>query len=80
MEEETPVATAVAIDRHKNSHLALKWAVDNLLYNNFGSQCFLVHVRCQNSQNLEEEPLTEAELQKFFLPYRVYCARKGVRD
>ncbi|KAK6284350.1 hypothetical protein POUND7_003302 [Theobroma cacao] len=85
--EEIPSITAVAIDRDRNSQLAVKWAVDNLLNNNTGSQCILVHVRSQSLHPQDFEavpkegrPPTEAELQQFFLPYRGYCARKGIQS
>ncbi|XP_022723760.1 U-box domain-containing protein 34-like [Durio zibethinus] len=83
--EETSAFTAIAIDKDRNSQLAVKWAVDNLL--NTGSNCFLIHVRSQSlhPQDFEaapkdSRPPSEAELQQFFLPYRGYCARKGIQS
>ncbi|CAK9150137.1 unnamed protein product [Ilex paraguariensis] len=75
---------AIAIDRDKNSHHAVKWAIEKGLKRN--SQVILVHV--QNQQNMRPQGAivpkdgrapTELELQQFFLPYRGICARKGVR-
>ncbi|KAK9014150.1 hypothetical protein V6N11_005319 [Hibiscus sabdariffa] len=40
--EETSALTAVAVDRDRSSHFAVKWTVDNLLQAN--SKCFLIHV------------------------------------
>ncbi|XWS18844.1 hypothetical protein CRYUN_Cryun32bG0079800 [Craigia yunnanensis] len=83
--EETSAFTAIALDKDRNSQLAVKWAVDNLL--NTGSKCFLIHVRSQSlhpqdfeAAPKEGRPPSEAELQQFFLPYRGYCARKGIQS
>ncbi|XP_022715184.1 U-box domain-containing protein 52-like [Durio zibethinus] len=83
--EETPAVTAIAIDSDRNSQLAVKWAVDNLL--NTGSKCFLIHVRSQSlhTQDFEAAPKegrppSEAELKQFFLPYIGNCARKGIQS
>ncbi|XP_027167850.1 U-box domain-containing protein 35-like [Coffea eugenioides] len=73
---------AVAIDADKNSQFAVKWAVDRLNLNGFIT---LLHVKTQqNSSPQEDVPKegrapTKDELAKFFLPYRGFCARKGVR-
>ncbi|XP_024178717.1 U-box domain-containing protein 35 [Rosa chinensis] len=74
--------TLVAIDKDKHSHFAVKWAVDNLIKT---SKCILIHVRNkslhpQDAAAIPKEgrPPTEAELQQFFLPYRGFCARKGI--
>lgn len=40
----SPVVTAIAIDRDKNSQSAVKWAVENLIKKT-ASQCILLHVR-----------------------------------
>ncbi|XP_050234512.1 U-box domain-containing protein 35-like [Mercurialis annua] len=77
--------TAIAIDADKNSQAAVKWAVDNLV-NNKHPQCILVHVQCKslafgdNAGNVPKEgrPPTQQELQQFFLPYRGFCARRGI--
>ncbi|KAK4591163.1 hypothetical protein RGQ29_021383 [Quercus rubra] len=75
--------TVIAIDRDKNSQYAVKWAVDNVLSKS--SHCILIHVRNQSFLPLDFEeipkegrPPTEAELQQLFLPYRGFCARKGI--
>lgn len=84
MEEQAFPSIVVAIDRDKSSQFAVKWAVDNLLVSN--PNVTLVHVRVKNVQTPgffaspdapPPEP-TESELQQFFLPFRGYCARKGV--
>ncbi|PQP97343.1 U-box domain-containing protein 52 [Prunus yedoensis var. nudiflora] len=68
--------TLVAINRDKNSQCAVKWAVDNLLGDK-NAHCTLIHVR-SHSFHHHGRPPTEAELQQFFLPYRGFCARKGI--
>ncbi|XP_048443153.1 U-box domain-containing protein 35-like [Pyrus x bretschneideri] len=79
-----PGSTVVAIDRDKNSQLAVKWAVDYLLSNRT-SHCILIHVRSRSLHpqdvglvSKDGRPPTEDELQHFFLPYRGFCARKGI--
>ncbi|GAV84931.1 Pkinase domain-containing protein/Usp domain-containing protein [Cephalotus follicularis] len=81
---EEGVVTAIAIDSDKNSQSAVKWAVDNLLHKN-STQCILIHVRCQSlhpqdfdGAGKDGRPPTQEELQQFFLPYRGFCARKGI--
>ncbi|KAG2722679.1 hypothetical protein I3760_02G137800 [Carya illinoinensis] len=77
-------STVIAIDKTKNSQFAVKWAVDTILSNS--SHCILVHVRNQSfldphnheTDHGEGRPPTEQELQQFFLPYRGFCARKGI--
>ncbi|GLU14300.1 hypothetical protein SLE2022_308770 [Rubroshorea leprosula] len=84
MAEEGSVLTAIAIDKDKNSQCAVKWAVDNLLTGN-SFQIILVHVRNQSlhpydfeASPKEGRPPTEAEFNQFFLPFRGFCARKGI--
>ncbi|XP_050379806.1 U-box domain-containing protein 35-like [Argentina anserina] len=76
--------TLVAIDKDKHSQCAVKWAVDNLIRT---SNCIiLIHVRNKSFLHPQDagaipkegRPPTEAELQQFFLPYRGFCARKGI--
>ena len=76
------ITTAIAIDKDKNSPHAVRWAVENLLKKN--GTVFLVHVRTNVSQPQDAIPKegrapTEFEMQQFFLPYRGFCARKGIR-
>lgn len=108
----TPVnSTVVAIDKDKNSHYAIRWAVDHLfnLINN--PNMILVHVRLKNSNRrylflslvffftislvapqivyllnwiyprnvvADGGNFDKDELNQLFIPYRGYCARKGV--
>ncbi|KAF9616982.1 hypothetical protein IFM89_033052 [Coptis chinensis] len=75
--------TAVAIDKDKHSQAAVKWTVDNLLSDT--PHLMLIHVRIRNhspNSNLSSETNREAfesEIKQLFLPYRGFCARKGVR-
>ncbi|KAF8025771.1 hypothetical protein BT93_F2568 [Corymbia citriodora subsp. variegata] len=78
------IVTAIAIDRDKNSQSAVKWAVDNLIKKT-ASQCILLHVRTHGVYSGDAEWVpsggrmpTEAEMQQFFLPYRGFCARRGI--
>ncbi|XAR49914.1 Non-specific serine/threonine protein kinase [Bertholletia excelsa] len=78
----TTITTAIAIDKDKNSQHAVRWAVDNLSGKN--SNVILVHVRTQSSQLREDVHKggyipTETEMQDLFLPYRGFCARKGIQ-
>ncbi|MQL94437.1 hypothetical protein Taro_027092 [Colocasia esculenta] len=80
-------STAVAIDRDKNSQQAVKWAVDHLLINT--PLIVLVHVRnpaslshgfsmSDSSPDPTKEP-RDSETAQLFLPYRGFCARKGMQ-
>ncbi|KAL7114029.1 hypothetical protein ACP275_04G095800 [Erythranthe tilingii] len=74
------VPTAVAIDRDKNSQHAVRWAIDNLRFRD--KKIILVHVCTQQNlhpQDGEARGPTQAEMQQMFLPYRGFCARKGIR-
>nr|XP_019706942.2 U-box domain-containing protein 52 [Elaeis guineensis] len=78
--------TAVAVDRDKNSQQAVKWTVDHLLVKN--ETIVLVHVRCKNygfgfatgeaTSEANREQI-EAEMQQLFIPFKGFCARKGVQ-
>ncbi|ESQ41172.1 hypothetical protein EUTSA_v10012830mg [Eutrema salsugineum] len=69
-------STVVAIDKDKNSHYAVRWAVDHLfnLINN--PNMILVHVRLKNSHHGGNND--NDDLNQLFVPYRGYCARKGI--
>ncbi|KAL3528604.1 hypothetical protein ACH5RR_007926 [Cinchona calisaya] len=73
---------AVAIDKDKNSQHAVRWAIENLNVNGFIT---LLHVKAQQNLSPQEaipregRAPTQDELKQFFLPYRGFCARKGVR-
>ncbi|XP_061963829.1 U-box domain-containing protein 35-like [Populus nigra] len=72
-------ATAVAIDKDKNSQHAFRWAVDNFARNN--PVIVLIHVKHKNHQyKVADGQADEAEeVQQLFTSSRGYCARKGVR-
>nr|XP_017217821.1 PREDICTED: U-box domain-containing protein 35-like isoform X2 [Daucus carota subsp. sativus] len=75
------ITTAIAVDKDKNSPHAVRWAVDNQLKKN--ASVFLVHVQTHvshpNDVSKDGRAPTEAEMQQIFLPYRGFCARKGIR-
>ncbi|KAL2578744.1 hypothetical protein AAZV13_15G025400 [Glycine max] len=62
-------STVIAIDSDRNSPHAVKWAVEHLLKKN--ASCTLIHVRTKTLYSQEE-------LHHFFLPFRGFCARKGI--
>ncbi|XP_023643760.1 U-box domain-containing protein 35 isoform X2 [Capsella rubella] len=64
--------TAIAIDMDKNSQHALKWAVENIIQDS--PQCVLLHV--QRADHLHHDD--EEKAHQFFLPFRGFCARKGI--
>ncbi|XP_020536636.1 U-box domain-containing protein 52 isoform X2 [Jatropha curcas] len=72
-------ATAVAIDKDKNSQQAVRWAIDHLIINN--PVIILVHVRHKNHQynGANGNDPESDEVQQLFIPFRGYCARKGVQ-
>lgn len=86
-DRQSSSSTAVAIDKDKNSQFAVKWAIDHLLNNN--QNILLIHVVNRYMQNQgsgsNEAALeayresTDAEIRQLFLPYRGFCARKGVQ-
>ncbi|KAG8388409.1 hypothetical protein BUALT_Bualt02G0122900 [Buddleja alternifolia] len=82
-EEAIKISVALAIDRDKNSQYAVKWAVDNLKLKD--KRIILLHVSTQNNLqphnaiHEESRAPAQSELQKLFLPYRGFCARKGIR-
>ncbi|KAE8658048.1 U-box domain-containing protein 51-like isoform X2 [Hibiscus syriacus] len=65
--------TAVAIDRDKNSSHAVRWAIDHLVISN----PFIVLIHVKNSSQSECE--SDDDVNKLFVPYRGYCARKGIQ-
>ncbi|KAG8380118.1 hypothetical protein BUALT_Bualt07G0160400 [Buddleja alternifolia] len=90
-EEGRIIYTAVAIDRDKNSQFAVKWAIEKLKLKD--NRIILVHVKNQQNYDRRRgisfgfvaedilkdgrEP-TLAGMQQLFIPYRSFCARKGV--
>ncbi|CAN8235229.1 unnamed protein product [Cochlearia groenlandica] len=70
--------TAIAIDKDKNSQHALKWAVENIIFDS--PQCVLLHVQPKEGNigaHLQHDNQDEAH--QFFLPFRGFCARKGIK-
>ncbi|KAI9102966.1 hypothetical protein K1719_023405 [Acacia pycnantha] len=74
-------ATVIAIDKDKNSEYAVRWAVDHLVRNS----CTLIHVRTKgfhphnvDDAHKEGVPPSGEEMHQFFLPFRGFCARKGI--
>ncbi|KAI4329131.1 hypothetical protein L6164_021427 [Bauhinia variegata] len=85
LEDGSAGATVIAVDKDRNSPFAVKWAVENLLKKNF--TCTLLHVRTKNLHPNEADavlkegrPPTEEELHQLFLPFRGFCARKGIES
>ncbi|OIW11829.1 hypothetical protein TanjilG_14641 [Lupinus angustifolius] len=75
--------TVIAIDGSRNSQHAVKWAVDHLLMKD--TSCVLIHVRTKalhphdvDHVPKDGRPPTLEELHQFFLPFRGFCARKGI--
>ncbi|WZZ30503.1 hypothetical protein YC2023_013904 [Brassica napus] len=68
-------STVVAIDKDKNSHYAVRWAVEHLFNLIDNRNMILVHVRLKNSNHGGN---VNDGLNKLFIPYRGYCARKGI--
>ncbi|XP_066312043.1 U-box domain-containing protein 35-like isoform X2 [Miscanthus floridulus] len=72
----------VAIDRDRNSQLAVKWVVDHLLSG--ASQIVLLHVAAHYPTNhgfaMAEttQGALEAEMKEIFVPYRGFFNRNGV--
>ncbi|KAK2980125.1 hypothetical protein RJ640_019548 [Escallonia rubra] len=68
--------TAVAIDKDKHSHYAVRWAIDNLSGN--PPRIVLIHVRSRALHHQASVEPNDADMQQLFSPYRGYCARKGI--
>ncbi|XP_027906025.1 U-box domain-containing protein 35-like [Vigna unguiculata] len=77
-------STVIAVSGGRHSNGAVKWAVEHLLKKN--SSCILLHVRTKTMLTPENNndapkngrPPNEEELHQFFLPFRGFCARKGI--
>ncbi|KAK8505259.1 hypothetical protein V6N12_067229 [Hibiscus sabdariffa] len=65
--------TAVAIDKDKNSPHAVRWAIDHLIVSN--SFIVLIHVRNKSQSECE----SDVDINQLFVPFRGYCARKGIQ-
>ncbi|KAL0311855.1 UNVERIFIED_CONTAM: U-box domain-containing protein 34 [Sesamum radiatum] len=65
--------TVVAIDKDKNSSLAVKWAIDNLLV--FNRTLILIHVRTRNGGCGDANGGLAEEV---FKPFRAFSARRGI--
>ncbi|PNT72256.1 U-box domain-containing protein 35 [Brachypodium distachyon] len=75
----------VAIDRDRNSQLAMKWVVDHLL--NSAAHIILLHVAAHhpaaNHGFAMAEPTPgalEAEMKEIFVPFRGFCDKNGVEQ
>nr|VDD07364.1 unnamed protein product [Brassica rapa] len=79
--KDSNAITAVAIDKDKNSQHALKWALDHIVGDS--PNCILLHVqtklRIGEGENTEAPHDNQEEAHKFFLPFRGFCAKKGIR-
>ncbi|XP_056864664.1 U-box domain-containing protein 35 [Raphanus sativus] len=76
---ESKGMTAIAIDKDKNSQHALKWAIENIIIDS--PNCILLHVQTKlrigvGENNTEQD--NDEEAHQFFLPFRGFCARKGI--
>ncbi|KAK7389646.1 hypothetical protein VNO78_24863 [Psophocarpus tetragonolobus] len=76
-------STVIAVSGGRHSSCAVKWAVEHLLKKN--SSCTLIYVRTKtmhphDSVDVPKDgrPPTEEELHQLFLPFRGFCARKGI--
>ncbi|XP_073129466.1 U-box domain-containing protein 35-like isoform X2 [Henckelia pumila] len=69
-------ATAVAIDRDKNSAAAVRWAMEHLLVTNF--TLILIHVKIKNIQHAEAGNVGASNIHDIFSTFRTYCARKRI--
>ncbi|KAL1551683.1 U-box domain-containing protein 35-like isoform X2 [Salvia divinorum] len=82
MYEESRISTAVGIDKDKNSQSAVKWALEKLRLKD--NNILLVHVKIQYGSDSNDVPRegrepTSVETRQLFLPFRGFCARKGIR-
>ncbi|XP_010493873.1 PREDICTED: U-box domain-containing protein 51-like [Camelina sativa] len=72
-------STVVAVDKEKHSNYAIRWAIDHLLNMIHNPVMILVHVRLKSSNHGGNGTnLNSDELNQLFIPYRGYCARKGI--
>ncbi|GMJ07607.1 hypothetical protein like AT5G12000 [Hibiscus trionum] len=65
--------TAVAIDKDKNSPHAVRWAIDHLVI----SYPFIILIHVRNKSQSECE--SDNDINQLFVPFRGYCARKGIQ-
>ncbi|CAN8312388.1 unnamed protein product [Cochlearia groenlandica] len=78
---DTKSVTVIAIDKDKNSQHALKWAVENIILDS--PNCILLHVQTKlrigaGGENTDAPHDNKEEAHQFFLPFRGFCARKGI--
>ena len=81
-----PASTiVVAIDRDRNSQLAMKWVVDHLLSG--ASHIILLHVAAHPpaanhgfAMAETTQDALEAEMMEIFVPFRGFCSRNGVQE
>ncbi|KAK8602448.1 hypothetical protein V6N13_057922 [Hibiscus sabdariffa] len=73
-DDNVPVnTTAVAVDKDKNSPHAVRWAIDHLV----ASNPFIVLIHVKNKSQGECD--SDIDVNQFFVPFRGYCARKGIQ-
>jgi len=81
-----PASTiVVAIDRDRNSQLAMKWVGDHLLSGT--SHIILLHVAAHHpaanhgfAMAETTQDALEAEMMEVFVPFRGFCSRNGVQE
>ncbi|KAM0864215.1 hypothetical protein ACQ4PT_044072 [Festuca glaucescens] len=81
-----PASTiVVAIDRDRNSQLAMKWVVDHLLSG--ASHIIILHVAAHHpaanhgfAMAETTQDALEAEMKEIFVPFRGFCSRNGVQE
>ncbi|KAG6520200.1 hypothetical protein ZIOFF_017238 [Zingiber officinale] len=67
---------AVAVDKNKNSQIALKWALDNVVSK--GQVIFLVHVKTKHSSTSFNQEDAVPSARDVLVPYRCFCRRKNI--
>ncbi|CAH2044460.1 unnamed protein product [Thlaspi arvense] len=79
-DSHSPVnSTVIAIDKEKHSHYAVRWTVDHLLNTIHNPFIILLHVRLKISNHGGNgASFNTDDLNQLFIPYRGYCARKGI--
>lgn len=83
MHHQPAMTIVVAVDRDRNSQLAVKWVVDHLLTG--ASNIILLHIAvhppaANHGFAMAEAThgALEAEMREIFVPFRGFCTRNGV--